>query len=140
MAASVYPPVQLYDALGNAVTSLKVTAGGPASGQAQKNYTGTIVLSATVPTTVTLETVTTGKQYLITDISITGTGITGQLLCKLQMGGADVENGYINTTKGIELPGIESGSIATTGQLVALVFPLSPGPPTIAYNVKGVEY
>lgn len=116
----------------------RVTAGGPAPGQTQKNYSGTVALSAS-PTTVALETVTAAKQYLITDIIVTINGSTGQTLTQLQFGATNVVNAHVNTTKGIEMIGLETGPIASAGTVVQLVFAAASGA-TAAYNVFGVEF
>lgn len=48
----------------------RVSAGFMAAGQTAKQYVGKQSTSTTAATTVTLETVTTGKTYYITDITI----------------------------------------------------------------------
>lgn len=117
--------------------NFRVTAGGPAPGQVQKNYSGTQALSASA-TTIALETVTALRSYLVTDISATISGSTGQILIQLQVGGINVWQGHVNTTKGIELQ-FETGPIAQAGQIVQLVAAASASS-TLAYNIYGVEY
>ena len=129
------PAIALVDNNGLPVTSLKVSAGGPAAGQAAKNYSGTVTLSGSTQT-ITLETVTAGKTYFITDIVITTTNSTAQLV-QLQAGGVTIFQTHINSTKGIESLGIETQPYAVAGQVVTLVVPSGSG--VVAYNILGVE-
>jgi hypothetical protein len=114
----------------------RVNASLPAPGQVQKDYSGTQALSAS-PTTIVLETVTTGRTYLITDLDFTISGASGQILVQIQVGGVSVFNGYVNTTKGLECQ-FETGPIALAGQVVQIVVAASAAS-TLAYNVYGTE-
>lgn len=117
-------------------STMRVNAGLPAPGQVNKNYTGLQALGATA-TTIPIETVTTGRSYLITDLEFTISGATGQILVQVQMGGINVFTGYVNTTKGLECQ-FESGPIGVAGQTVTVVVGIASGA-TIAFNVFGTE-
>jgi hypothetical protein len=129
------PAMALVDNNGMPVTSLKVSAGGPAAGQAAKNYSGVATLSGSTQT-ITLETVTTGKTYFITDIAITTTA-SAAILVQITAGGVPIFQTHINATKGIEALGIETQPYAAAGIVVALVIPSGTG--AVAYNILGVE-
>lgn len=113
----------------------RATAGGPAPGQVLKNYSGTVALTGSAQT-IPLETVTTGFTYIITDVLITTTNASAQLL-QITAAGTPIFQMHAYTSKGIEAPGIETQPTATTGQAVALVVPSGAG--TVAYNIYGVE-
>jgi len=133
------PPVQLSDSVGNVVTSLKVTAGGPASGQAVKNYTGLITLSASTQA-IAIETVAAGKTYFITDIiATTNDSASGSILINISAAGTAIFQSHINSTKGIEAIGIETQPQATSGQAVALNVPAATVGKIIAWNILGYE-
>ena len=117
----------------------RVTAGGPAPGQAVKNYCGITTLTAS-PQTITLETVTAGKTYIITDIiATTNDTAAGAFLIQIQAAGTPIFQSHINATKGIEAVGLETQPTSTTGQLVTLVIPAGTVGKQVAYNIYGVE-
>ena len=118
--------------------SLRSSAGGPAPGPTQKNYSGSYTMSGATAT-IPLETVTTGKSFLITDVAITCSGVTGQALAQIQAAGVTIFSGHLNTTKGIEVPGIETQPTATAGQVVQLAISGGAASAVIAYNIFGIE-
>jgi hypothetical protein len=127
--------VALVDGNSNTVTSLKTTAGGPAAGQSVKNYCGLFTLTGS-PQTFSLETVTTGKTYYITDIVITGSPASA-INVQIQAAGVAIFQGYVNATKGLEAIGIETQPFALAGQAVTLVVPAGSG--SVAFNIGGIE-
>lgn len=119
--------------------SIRTNAGFAAPGQTIKNYTGTITSSASVATTVTLETVTTGKTYVITDIYISSNTAT-QFEARVQANGVDVFRGWCKgDTAPISLAGIESQPNASSGQAVTLLLPAIAGAPIVSFFFGGLE-
>jgi len=119
-------------------STIRSTAGGPAPGQAAKNYSGTATLSTSAATTIPLETVTTGRTYLITDIVITTTSAAA-ILAQILANGLQIFGSHINGTKGIEAPGLETQPSATAGQVVSLVIGQVAAAASVAYNIFGIE-
>jgi len=117
----------------------RVNAGFSAPGQTIKNYTGSVATSATVPTTVTLETVTAGKIYVLTDIYISANSAT-QFEARIQAAGTDIFRGWCKgDTSPIEMAGIESQPNASAGQIVTLLLPIITGAPLISFFLGGFE-
>ena len=115
------------------------TAGGAAPGQAIKNYVGITTLTSSAQP-IALETVTTGKTYLITDIiATTDDAASGSLLISITSAGTSIFYSHINSTKGIEVPGIETQPVSTAGQAVVLNLPAGTVGKKIAWNVFGIE-
>lgn len=114
----------------------RITAGGPAPGQVLKNYTGTVTLSASAQS-VALETVTTGRSYLITDIMLTQDDTLANLVT-IQAAGVAIVTAHVNTA-GFPAPGIESQPTATTGQAVTFNVPAGTVGKKIAFNIFGIE-
>jgi len=118
-------------------TVTRVTAGGPASGQIAKNYSGTFTLvgaTASIP----LETVTAGRTYFITDVEITVAGGSGQKLCQVLSGALQIFGAHANTTKGIEMT-FETQPFAVAGAVVTLAIAGATAADVIAYNILGYE-
>lgn len=114
-------------------------AGGPAPGQSNKTYTGKQATSATVATTITLETVAAGKTLYITDIYVSYDDAAPHDT-RLQAGGVDI---FRCVPKGdtapIQMPGIETQPSASAGQVVTILLPIIVGAPNFYFYVAGVE-
>lgn len=136
---SFNPVITLTDELGGKNPVERVNAGYVGVGQTSKVYTGTQVLSTTASTTITLETVTAGKIFFITDISITSNSAS-VFLVQITAGGVPILNAYVKGDTGpLELAGIETQPQATAGQVVNLVISSVGAATTIAYMISGVE-
>lgn len=117
----------------------RVNAGFSAPGQTIKNYVGSVQASATVPVTVTLETVTAGKIYIITDIYISANSST-PFEARIQSNGTDIFRAWCKgDTSPIEMSGIESQPNASAGQVVTLLIPTIAGAPLVAFFLGGME-
>ena len=117
----------------------RTNAGFSAPGQTIKNYTGSIASSASVSTSVPLETVTSGKIYIITDIYISANS-SNQFEARIQANGTDIFRGWCKgDTSPINLGGIESQPNASSGQSVALLIPAVTGAPLISFFIGGME-
>ena len=117
----------------------KTNAGFSAPGQTIKNYTGSITSSASVATTVPLETVTAGKTYVLTDIYISSNTAT-QFEARIQANGVDIFRGWCKgDTSPISLAGIESQPNASSGQVVTLLIPVIAGSPQVSFFLGGLE-
>ncbi len=120
--------------------TLRTNAGFTAPGQTLKNYTGKQALSASLTTTITLETVTTGKIYIITDIYMTTDTATLVPDVQIQAAGIPIFRGVIKgDTAPISLPGMESQPNASSAQLVQIVVPAVVGPPNFYFFIGGFE-
>lgn len=121
----------------------KTNAGFMAPGQSAKQFVGKQATSTTVPVTVTLETVTTGKTFYITDIYIASDSAQGAATtvdCRIQAAGVDIFRAGVHNLSPIDLPGIETQPFGTTGQIVTLLLPATAGGVVnIWYNVFGFE-
>jgi len=128
--------VALFDALGNASPTLRVNAGAAGIGQTLKSYVGTVSIAtgATVP----LETVSTGKSFIITDIYISGNTAT-QFSVTINAAGTPIFQGFAKGDTGpIGLTGIETGPSAPSGTAVSLVLGAA-ATTTAAFMVSGYE-
>jgi len=120
------------------VTS-RQNAGFSAPGQSIKNYTGNVATSASVNTVVTLETVTTGKLYVITDIVVSANN-TVVFLFRIQASNVDIFTAFIKgDTAPLSIVGLESQPNASAGQTVTLLIPPITGAPTLAFYIGGFE-
>lgn len=103
----------------------RVNAGGMAPGQTAKQYTGKIALSNSVITTITLETVTAGKTFYITDLYLSADG-TQVMDMRLQAAGVDIFRAIVKgDTAPLQMAGIETQPFGAAGQVVTLVFPVT---------------
>lgn len=127
-------PVMISDSGGSPAT-VRQTAGPPSSGQTQKNYAG----SASINTgaTVTLETVTPGKTYYITDILMTTDSAT-PFDVQIKAGATVIFEALLSSTSPVGFAGIETQPNAASGVIVTLVAATVTGK-NIAYNVFGYE-
>ncbi len=131
--------VALADTAGNLNPTLKTNAGAVATGQSLKTFTGKVALSASVPTTVTLETVTPGKTLYVTDIYLAADNNTA-IDTRLQANGVDIFRAPPKgDTAPVQMAGIESQPNAAAGQLVTILYPATAGPPNAYFNVSGFE-
>lgn len=136
---SFNPVVTLVDELGGRNPVERVNAGYVGPGQSSKVYTGTQALSTTVATTIPLETVTPGKIFFITDISITSNSAS-VFLAQITAGGVPIYSAYGKGDTGpIALAGIETQPQASAGQAVNLVVSSVAAATTLAYTISGVE-
>jgi hypothetical protein len=121
----------------------KVNAGFMAAGQTAKSYVGKQATSTSATTTVTLETVTTGKTFYITDVYIgtdSASGAATTLDTRLQAAGTDIFRAGVHTLAPITLPGIETQLYATSGQVVTLLLPqTSGGVVNVWFLIQGFE-
>lgn len=128
--------VNLTDSTGSLTPTLRINAGGPGVGQSLKVYTGTQSLASGA--TVTLETVTTGKTFYITDIYV-GSNSATQFAVTINAAGSAIFNGFCKGDTGpIGLMGIETQPSASSGQLVQLVLGTAAST-TAAYMICGYE-
>jgi hypothetical protein len=122
--------------------AVKFTAGGAAYGQTLKSYTGKQATSTTVTTTISLETVTTGKTFFITDIYMaTDIASATQILdVQLQTAGVTIFRGALHNLSPIDFQGIESQPNCASAQLVTILLPVTAsGVVNFWYYVGGFE-
>ena len=116
----------------------RVSAGFMAPGQTAKQYVGKVTTSTTLVTTVTLETVTTGKTYYLTDISLF-TNSSAAVDGSIQAAGTPIYNFGVSTTAPVQMAGMETQPYATTAQVVTLVLPITAAAQIVWYNLGGFE-
>ncbi|GAC1373742.1 MAG: hypothetical protein NVSMB4_00650 [Acidimicrobiales bacterium] len=121
---------------GVVVSTLKSTAGGPGIGQSLKNFSGTVNIATGA--TVALETVTPGKTFYITDITIyANTGVV--FTVAINAAGVAVFSAFCKGDTGpVQVAGIESQPSASSTQAVTLVLGAAAST-TAAYNICGFE-
>lgn len=132
----------LPDGVTPVATVQRQSAGFMSSGQSAKQYVGLVSLSASVTTTVTLETVTTGKTFYISDIFIASDAASGSSTTvdvRIQAAGTDIFRGGVHNLTPIDLTGIETQPFASSTQIVTILFPVVAAAPKIWYNVYGWE-
>lgn len=118
---------------------LRVNAGFVAPGQTVKNYTGKIATSATVATTVTLETVTAGKTYFMTDL-FWGYDDNVAHDTRMQAAGVDIFRWAVKgDTAPLQASGMETQPNASAGQVVTILLPVCTGAPNFYFYVGGIE-
>lgn len=120
----------------------KVNAGFMAPGQSAKQFVGKVATSTTVVTTVTLETVTTGRTFYITDLYIAADSASGAATtvdCRIQAAGIDIFRAGAHNLTPIALPGMETQPFGTTGQIVTLLLPITSVIVNVWYNIFGFE-
>ena len=115
-------------------------AGFMAPNQTAKTYTGQVTLSAS-PTSVSLETVTTGKSFYITDIVIVTdySNATGTLDVQIQAAGAAIFRSGAHNLTPIDAVGLETQPVATTGQAVTLNLAAATTSIHVWYFISGWE-
>lgn len=122
---------------------LRVSAGFVAPGQTAKQYVGKQATATGATTTVTLETVTTGKTFYVTDLYIgsdSASGAATTLDIRLQAAGADVFRAPVHNLTPIACQGIETQPFATSGQVVTLLLPqTSGGAVNVWFDIFGFE-
>ena len=115
---------------------VKATAGAAANGQTLKVYTGTV--SVATGATVTLETVTAGKTFYITDIYI-GANTATQFQVTVNAASTAIFNAFCKGDTGpIQMPGLETQPSAAAGTVVQLVLGAAAAT-TAAYYLAGYE-
>ncbi len=137
-----YPTVQpvglekLTDSTGSVTPTLRVNAGGAAAGQSLKTYVGTQSVAAGA--TITLETVTPGKTFYITDIYV-GSNTGTVFPVTIQAGATPIFQGFCKGDTGpISLMGIETQPTAPSGSVVQLVLGTAVAT-TCAFLISGYE-
>ncbi len=116
--------------------TLRVNAGGAAVGQTLKTYVGTLSVAAAV--TLTLETVTPGKTFYITDIYV-GSNTATVFPVTVNAGATAVFQGFCKGDTGpISLMGIETQPSASSGTVVQLLLGAAAAT-TCAFMVNGYE-
>ncbi len=114
--------------------TFRVNAGSAAIGQTLKIFTYKVALSASATTTQTLETVTAGKTFYITDIFLSHDS-AAVIDVRIQAAGVDIFRAPPKgDTAPVQMAGIESQPSATAGQLVTVLYPITASPPN-AYGV-----
>ncbi len=114
----------------------RVTAGAAAPGQALKSYVGKVALSASAPTTVTLET---GKTFYITDIFLSHDS-AAVVDTRIQAAGVDIFRAPVKgDTAPVQMAGMETQPSAQAGQAVTILYPVTAGPPNAYFLVSGME-
>lgn len=117
----------------------RITAGGPGAGQSLKTYTGKQALSATLTTTINLETVTAGKNFYITDIYLSHDSNIA-IDYQIQAAGVTIFRAAVKgDTAPVQMPGIETQPLSTSGQAVTLVIAAAAGPPNAFFYIAGYE-
>jgi hypothetical protein len=124
----------------NSAQSFRVTAGGAAPGQTVKQFAAKVALQVATPTTATLYTVTTGKTFLLTDLYI-GHDTAAVIDVQIQAAGVTILRACVKgDTAPLEMAGLDTGPLATTGQALTILWPGTAGPPNAYYYVAGVEF
>lgn len=121
--------------VGTNVDNQRTTAGALATGQSAKQAAGTVSINAGA--TVTINTVTAGKTYYITDIHL-ATDSTTSVDAKIQAGGVTVFESYVINTAPCDMSGIETQPFGTSGQVITLLLPTVAGK-NINYFISGFE-
>lgn len=118
-------------------SSIKVSAGFMAPGQSAKNTAGNLSVNA-VSATVPINTVTAGKTFYITDMSLTSDSTTA-IDVQIQAGGVVIfETHVINTAPCVAM-GMETQPFATSGQAVRIFVSNSSTGKSLNYYVAGFE-
>ncbi|GAC1610325.1 MAG: hypothetical protein NVS3B26_16470 [Mycobacteriales bacterium] len=126
----------LTDQSGTLTPTMRVNAGGAAYGQTLKSYTGST--SVATGATITLETVTTGKTFFITDIYV-GSNTATVFSVTINSGATAIYNGYCKGDTGpVVLMGIETQPSAASGSVVQLVLGTA-ATTTSAWMICGYE-
>lgn len=113
----------------------RVSAGFMAPGQSAKQISGSVSINAGA--TVTLNTVTTGKTFYITDIHL-ATDSTTSVDTKIQAGGVTIFESFLINTAPCDMVGIETQPFAVSTQVVTLLLPTVTGK-NVNYFISGFE-
>ncbi|GAC1502536.1 MAG: hypothetical protein NVS1B10_07320 [Candidatus Saccharimonadales bacterium] len=132
-------PTEILNAGFNSVTGRnypqRISAGPPAVGQSAKQIAGTI--SINTGATITINTVTTGKTFYITDIHL-ATDSTASVDAKIQAAGVTIFETFLINTAPCDMVGIETQPFATSTQAVTLLLPTVAGK-NVNYFLSGYE-
>jgi hypothetical protein len=115
----------------------RVTGGGPAPGQTVKSVAGNLVTTSN-GVAQTVNTVTAGKTFYITDIDFSGT-VSTALDVQIQVGGLVVFERHVSVTNSCDLGGIDSFPPASAGQLVRIFVSNSAAASSLNFFVGGFE-
>lgn len=137
-AANPLPVVSTPTATPGGTGVQRVSAGFMAAGQTAKQYVGRQSTSTTAATTVTLETVASGKTFYITDINMF-TDLATPIDGSIQAGGTPIFYFGVSTTAPVDACGMETQPYATTGQVVTLNLPQTTAVQKVWYNIYGFE-
>jgi hypothetical protein len=114
------------------------TAGSVAPGQVAKLFTAKVATITTGITTIALYTVTTGKTFYLTDVSIF-TDYASPIDGSIQAAGTGIFYFGTSTTSPVSCQGIETQPTATTAQALTLVLPQTTAVQHVWYNICGFE-
>jgi hypothetical protein len=127
---------QLTDSTGAISPTIRISAGAASYGQTLKSYVGT--QSVATGATITLETVTAGKTFYITDIYI-GSNTGTVFSVAINAASVPIFNGYCKGDTGpIVLPGMETQPSAPAASVVQLVLGTAAAT-TATYMINGYE-
>lgn len=115
----------------------RVTGGGPAPGQTIKTVGGNLVTTA-VSAVQTINTVTAGKTFYITDFSFSS-NVSAALDVTIQIAAVVVWEGHISVTDSMILTGIDSFPAAAAGQVVRIFVNNSQPSSSLNFFVAGFE-
>lgn len=115
----------------------RVTGGGPAVGQTIKSVAGNLVTTS-ASAAQTIDTVTAGKTFYITDLSFSQNTAT-PLDVQIQVAGVVVWEGYISSTNSVSLTGIDSFPAGAATQLVRIFVVNGVAASALDYFVAGFE-
>ncbi len=115
----------------------RTTGGGPAPGQTIKTVAGNLVTTSS-GATQTINTVTAGKTFYVTDISFSGVVATA-LDVQIQIAGVVVWEGHTSVTNSHDLTGIDSFAPAAATQLVRIFVSNGVAASSLNFFVGGFE-
>lgn len=126
----------LTDQSGTLTPTVRMSAGAAGYGQSLKQFTG--LLPIVGGATATLETVTVGKTFYITDIAVYS-NTAAVFAVTINAGPTAILNAFCKGDTGpIQIAGMETQPSASSGTVVQLVFGSAAGT-TVAFNVFGYE-
>ena len=115
----------------------RVSAGFMAPGQVAKQLAGNLVTTSN-GATVTIDTVTTGKTFYITDVVVTS-NVSTPLDFQIQSAGVVIFESHVSSTAPINAEGIETQPFATSGQLCRVFVSNSVAASSLNIDVYGFE-
>lgn len=118
-------------------STMRMTGGGPAPGQTVKSVGGNLVTTSN-GAAQTINTVTAGKTFYITDFSFSS-NVSGALDVTIQIGGVVVWEGHVSVTNSMTMSGIDSFPAAAAGQLVRVLVNNSVATSSLNLFVAGFE-
>lgn len=119
-------------------STFRMSAGGPAPGQAIKFYNGKVATSTSVVTTIALETVPAGKTFYITDLYMTNDQAT-LIDVQVQSGGINIFRAACRDIAPIQMAGIESQPSCPSASQVNIVLPITTSIQNFWFFASGME-